>query len=184
MPRRIVEPLLEACKLLFRTDVEEELQDRCAILYQNFFEVVYQIVALRPYPAFHELVHSHHEDVLVMGPIENHDFAFLGRAQVGPPEKIMSGLVLARLLEPEYERPLWIHSAEYMPNDAVLAGGIKRLQHNEKRLAAVRVKQVLQLVHAFHIGLDLRQSLLMTFVLAAVGGVNFRQPNLRTGLDH
>ena len=39
-----------------------------------------------------------------------------------------------------------VHSAEYVPNDPVLAGGIEGLQHNEKRLAAVRVKQILQLV--------------------------------------
>src|SRR5947209_2530331 len=71
-----------------------------------------------------------------------------------------------------------------MPNDAVLAGGVERLQHDEQGLAAVRVKQVLQLVHAFDMGLDLRQSLLMGLVLAGVGRIDFRQPNLRTEFDH
>src|SRR3984893_12920057 len=71
-----------------------------------------------------------------------------------------------------------------MPNDAVLAGRVERLQHDEKGLATVRVKQVLQLVHAFDMGLDLGQSLLVGLVLARVGRIDFRQPNLRSGLDH
>ena len=55
----------------------------------------------------------------------------------------------------------WVHAAEYVPNDAVLAGGVERLQYDKKGLAAVRVKQVLQLVHAFDVFLDLGESFLM-----------------------
>jgi hypothetical protein len=35
------------------------------------------------------------------------------------------------------------------------AGGVERLQHDKQGLVAVRVKQVLQLVHAFDIFLDI-----------------------------
>jgi hypothetical protein len=41
-------------------------------------------------------------------------------------------------------RSLRVHPAEYMPDGAVLAGRVERLQHDEEGLAAVRVKQVLQ----------------------------------------
>src|SRR6266446_7763125 len=100
------------------------------------------------------------------------------------PEEIVRGFLFARLLESEDERPLRVHSAEHMPNDAVLAGRVERLQHDKKGLAAVRVKQVLQLVHAFDMGLDFGQSLFVGLVLAGVGRIDFRQPNLRSWLDH
>jgi hypothetical protein len=45
-------------------------------------------------------------------------------------------------------------ATEQVPNDAVLANRIKRLQYDKQRLVAVRVKQVLQLVHSLDIGLD------------------------------
>src|SRR5262249_13939463 len=61
---------------------------------------------------------------------------------------------------------------------------VERLQHDQKGLVAVRVKQVLQLVHALGMLLDLGQSLLVGLVLAGVGRIDFRQPNLRSGLDH
>src|SRR5262249_5464651 len=102
-----------------------------------------------------------------MGSIENDHFAFARIALVGAPEKIVRGLPVARLLESEDRCPLWVHSAEHMPDDAVRAGGVKSLQDDEKGLIAVRVKQVLQFVHALDMGLDLRQSLLMGLVLAS-----------------
>jgi len=76
-------------------------------------------------------------------------------AHMRTPDKIMSSLLFARLLESEHKRSLRVHSAEYVPNDPVLAGGIEGLQHNKKGLAAVRVKQVLQLVQALDVFLDL-----------------------------
>src|SRR5262249_5571314 len=119
-----------------------------------------------------------------MRPIEDHHFAFGRRAQVRAPEKVVRGFLFARLLESEDEGPLRIHPAEHMPDGAVLAGRIERLQHHEKGLAAVRVKQVLQLVHALGVLLDLGERLLRSLVLADVGSIDFRQPNLRSRLDH
>src|SRR5262249_7585148 len=113
-------------------------------------------------------------DVLVVGSVKNDHFAFARSALVGAPEKIVIGLLFARLLESEDRRPLRVHSAEHVPDDAVLAGGVKSLQDDEKGLIAVRVEQVLQFGHAFDMGLDLRQSLLMGLVLAGVGGIDFR----------
>src|SRR6516225_8044251 len=119
-----------------------------------------------------------------MRPIEDHHFALGRGAQVRAPKEVVGKFLFARLLESEDEGPLRIHSAEYMPNGAVLAGRVERLQHHEKGLAAVRVKQVLQLVHALGMLLDLGERLLMSLVLADVGSIDFRQPNLRSGLDH
>ena len=90
-----------------------------------------------------------------MRSIEDHHLAFAWRTQVGAPEEIVRGLLFARLLEAEDRCPFRVHAAEHVPNDAVLAGGVERLQHDKKRLVAVRVKQVLQLVHAFDVLLDL-----------------------------
>src|SRR5215813_8222455 len=100
------------------------------------------------------------------------------------PEEIVGKFLFARLLESEDEGSLRIHPAEHMPDGTVLAGSIERLQYDQKGLAAVRVKQVLQLVHALGMLLDLGERLLMSLVLADVGSIDFRQPNLRSGLDH
>ena len=93
-----------------------------------------------------------------MRSIEDHHLAFAWRMQVGAPEEIVRGLLFARLLEAEDRCPLWVHAAEYVPNDAVLAAGVERLQYDKKGLVAVRVKQVVQLVHAFDVFLDLELS--------------------------
>src|SRR5271154_1097272 len=132
---------------------------------------------------FHELVYSHHEDVLVMRSIENHYFAFAWRALMGAPEEIVSGLDLARLLEAEDRCPFRVHAAEEMSDHPVLAGGVERLQYDEKGLITVGVKQVLQLVHAFDMFEDLGCGVLMGLVFARVRGIDFRQMDLRARFD-
>ena len=86
-----------------------------------------------------------------MRPIEDHDLALAWCPKMGAPEKIVSDLVLARLLECERERPLRLHSTEHVANDAIFAGGVKRLEYDEKGLVAIRIKQILQLVHALDV---------------------------------
>jgi hypothetical protein len=76
MPRGIVEPLFEARKLLLRTDMEIEFQYGCVGSRQACFEIVYQFVSLRPHPMWHQLVHPHHQDILIIGAIEDHHLAF------------------------------------------------------------------------------------------------------------
>src|SRR5262245_36181081 len=122
----------------------------------------------------HELVHAHHEDILVMGSVEDHYLALARRALVGSPEEVVRGLLLAQLLEPIDERSLRVHSAEHMPDGAILAGSVERLEHDQKRLAAVGVEEVLQLVHALDMFLDLGQSLLMRLMLSCVRSIDFR----------
>src|SRR5262245_50387147 len=105
--------------------MEEELQDSCAAQRQHCFEVVYEIIPLRPDRVLHELVHPNHENIFIVGSIEDYHLAFTGRAEVSAPQKIVSSLIIVRLLESEDKRPLRVHSAEDVPDDAVLAGGVE-----------------------------------------------------------
>ena len=57
------------------------------------------------------------------------------------PDKVVGNLFPARLLETDDECSLRVHSAEYLSNDAVLAGGIKGLD-DEQRLVGICIKQV------------------------------------------
>ena len=80
-----------------------------------------------------------------MRSIKDHDLTLAWRTQMRTPDKVVGNLLPAWLLETEDECSLRVHSAEYMSNDAVLAGGIKGLQHDKQRLIAICIKQVLQL---------------------------------------
>ena len=44
-------------------------------------------------------MHAHHQHILIVGPVEDHDFPPPRRAQVGAPEEVVGGFELARLLE-------------------------------------------------------------------------------------
>src|SRR5262245_52277151 len=99
MTRWIVEPLLEARQLLFGADVEEELQDGRAVQRQHGFKVVYQVKPLRPYRLRHQLMNSNHQNVFVIGSIEDHGLTSAGRAEVRAPEEVVRGFVFAGLLE-------------------------------------------------------------------------------------
>src|SRR5262249_7381178 len=130
-PRRILEARLEARELLVGTDMKVELQDRRVVARQHRFEVVDLFKALRPDRMVDELVHARHEDVLVIGSIEDRYLAFGGRMLVGAPKEIVRGFVFARLLECENAYPLRVHAAEDVANDAVFAGRVERLQDDE-----------------------------------------------------
>jgi len=183
IPRRIVESLGEAGQLLLRADVEVELQDARAVCHQHLLEVVDQVVAFRPHRMRDELVHAHHQDILVMRTVEDNHLAFARRAEVGAPEKVVRGFLLAGLLESEHRRALRVHPAEHVPDDPIFAGRVERLQCDEQRLIAVGVQQVLQLRHAFDVPGDLGSGRVMGLVFARVGRIDLRQAHLRTGLD-
>jgi hypothetical protein len=69
----------------------------------------------------------------------------------------------------ELKRPLRIHPGENVPNSTVLPAGIERLQDDEERSTSIGVEQVLQLLHALDVSLDVRQSLVVALVPARVG---------------
>lgn len=66
----------------------------------------------------------------------------------------MRRFVLARLLEAVKECALRVHSTKDMSNDAVFSSSVEGLQYHEHGLVAVRVKQILQLLHALDMFLD------------------------------
>src|SRR5271163_508807 len=132
MPRRIIEPLLEALELLLGADVEKEFDDARTVGAEHLLKVVDQIVAFRPHGFRDQLVHARDQDVLVVRSVENHDVSLAWRVLMDPPEEIVSGLKDRRLLEAKDEGSLRIHSIEYVAHDAILAAGIERLQDHQE----------------------------------------------------
>jgi hypothetical protein len=61
---------------------------------------------------------------------------------------------------------------KYVPDRAVLPGGVERLQHHQQGLTAVRIEQVLQLLHALEMLCNLGGGLLMALVFAFVGWID------------
>jgi hypothetical protein len=83
----------------------------------------------------------------------------------------VGSLGLARLFESEDECSLRVHPAEHMANDPVFARRVKPPQHHQKGLVVVGVEQVLQLAHAFDMGLDFGESLFLALLLARITAV-------------
>src|SRR5262245_21142358 len=127
-------------------------------------------------------MHSNYQNVFVIRPIEDHNFAFARRSQVSAPEKVASSLVFAWLLECEDGCPLWVHSREKVPNDAVFASRIERLQNYKKGFIIARVEEVLQLGHPLDVRLDLVHSPFVALVLPREGRIDLCQANLGTGV--
>ncbi len=132
VPRRVIEPLLEALELLLGADVEIELENARAVLDEHFLEVVDQLVAVRPHRLRDQLVHAHHQYVLIVRSVEDHDLPFARRTHVGAPQEVVGGIELTRLLEAKDPRPLRIHGAEHVAHHAVLATGVERLQNDQQ----------------------------------------------------
>ena len=120
----------------------------------------------------HQAVHAHDEHVLIMRAVEDHHFAFPRRSKMGAPEEIVGQLKFARLFEAENRGPLRVHAAKQVAHDPILAGSIERLQHDEQRLVAVCIKEVLQLVHALHVLSNRGHGLLVRCVLAVAGSAS------------
>src|SRR5271166_3578394 len=120
---RVVETPTEAYELLLWADVQEELEDVRAVLEKALFEIIDQLIT--PLPDFlgNKLVYTHHEDVLVLRPIENDDLAFLRRLLLDAPEKVMLRLLFRGRFESMDARALWVHRAEDVIDGSVLPGG-------------------------------------------------------------
>src|SRR5579862_1263433 len=92
-------------------------------------------------------MHAHDQNVLIVRPVENHYLAVSRRNLMRAPEEIMGELLLGGLLELKDGSPLRIESRKEMTNGAILSGRVEALQHNQQRLAGIRIKQILQLRH-------------------------------------
>jgi hypothetical protein len=72
-----------------------------------------------------QLVHAHHQHILVVRPVENNGLPFDGGAQEGAPRKVMRGCEPAGLLEAEDRCALGVHRAENVAYDVVLAARVE-----------------------------------------------------------
>src|SRR5271170_2087427 len=131
MAHRIVQPCLEARELLVGRNVKEELDDERVVGPQLPLEIVDQIIALRPNLFGHDLVHPRNQHVFIMGAVENYHLAVSGSLTMNAPEEIVSQLLRGRLLEADYRTSLRVHPIDHVTADAVLAGGVDSLEHDQ-----------------------------------------------------
>ena len=137
-------------------------------------------------PQQHFRMHAHHQHLLVMGAVEDADMSALRQPLGGAPEEIMCEFLVARRLERMDLAALRIDGAHHVLDDAVLAGRVHALQHDQHRPAAVRVEPLLQFTQPLDV---LRQhrlaALLVMSDAAGVGGVDSRRdetcPDRRCG---
>ena len=90
-------------------------------------------------------MHAHHQRLFVVRAVEDADAASLRYADGGTPEEIVREFLVARRLERVHIAALRVEARHDVVDDAVLAGGIHPLQHDEQRPAAVGIEALLQL---------------------------------------
>jgi len=113
-------------------DVEEALHYRRPGLGEELLEGVDVAVAGAPDGLRDELVDAGHEDVLVVGAIEDRELAACRRMRVHPPQEVVAERLPARLLEGRDLGPERVQAAEDVRDGPVLAGGVDPLQHDEE----------------------------------------------------
>ena len=168
MSRGIVDPRLQALPLLVLADVQEELQNRDAVLGQDPLERVDLLVPLRPDRPGHELVNAHDEDVLVVGAVEDADLAALRDPLVNPPEEVVPGLLDRRFLEGGHAASLGVQSGHDVGDRSVLARRVHRLEDDQNGSPAFGVETELQLSQALEV---LEERLLGPLLVADIRGV-------------
>ena len=87
----------------------------------------------------------HHQNFFVIGAIENADRPAPRQARPRAPEKIVLQLLLARRLEAVHLASLRIDPGHHVLDDAVLAGRVHTLQHDQHCPTILRVKPLLQI---------------------------------------
>ena len=101
LPSGIVEPLLEAGKLLVLRDVEKEFQDRRVVgVVEKLLPLVDEVVARLPDWLGHELVHAHDQHILVVRAIEYRDLALGRRMRMDAPQEVVRLLFGVGCLKP------------------------------------------------------------------------------------
>jgi hypothetical protein len=85
-----------------------------------------------PHLRRYERVHARHEDVLIVRPVEDDDFAGSRNLPVYPPQEVVGGFELSRFAECSHPRAARIEPAKHMTDRPVLAGRVHGLEHDEK----------------------------------------------------
>src|SRR5579871_482457 len=153
---RLVEALHEALLLLLARQMQKELENDRPLPGEVILEARDIEQPLVPDALAHELrrqllllqdilVYTHHEDLLVVGSVENPDPPPLGQALDVAPEKIVVEVLRRGLLERKDLAALRIHPRHHVLDGPVLAGRVHRLEHQEQRPAPLGIKDVLLL---------------------------------------
>src|SRR5262245_42182422 len=183
-----IEPLHEPLALLLPRDVEEELEDDGSLPGQVVLEVrdVGQPLvpdALRhelrgePLPVQDLLVDAHHEDLLVVGAVEDADPAALGEAPHVSPHEVVVELLRGGLLEGEHLAALRIDARHHVLDGAVLAGRVHGLEDEQHGPAVLCVEHGLLLGEPGCAALEELGRLLLVQLLAErVARVDVLQP--------
>ena len=108
------------------------------------------------------LMHADHQDLLIVGTVEDADTATLGQVLVATPEIIVVEVLGRWRLERHHLAALRIDAGHHMLDGAILASGVHRLEDEEHGPAVLRVEPVLQLGQGLHTAL---QALLGTWLV-------------------
>ena len=138
----VVEPLLQPLALLVLRDVEEHLDDRRALVDEHPLPGDDVPGAALPHLLRRKLEHPHGDDVLVVGAVEDADLAAGREHGVDAPEVVVRELGRGRRLERGDRAALRVDALEDAPDDAVLAGGVEPLEHEQDASACPRRRGV------------------------------------------
>ena len=122
-------------------------------------------------------MHADNQNIFVMRAIKNGDFAPSRSRGLNTPEKVVSELFLGRLLEVCNTASVGIHRAYDMPDDSILAAGIKGLKNNEQRALSFRKQALLKIAHLQSQVFDFLQRFVLV-VFAPVARIEITQANV------
>ena len=161
----VVDPFKEALLLLLRRNMEKKFADEHAVVAQIALEATDVPKAVLP-DVFRDqlggefllleqcLMHADHQDLLIVGTVEDTDAAALGQVRGATPEIIVVELLSRRPLERHHLAALRIDAGHHMLDGAILASGVHGLEEEEHGPAVLRVEHVLQLGEGLHPGLQ------------------------------
>jgi hypothetical protein len=95
-------------------------------------------------------VHTRHEHILVVAPVEDGDLAFAWETLLGAPQEVLLQLLAGRLPKVVYPEAPRVDSEQHLPDGRVLAGGIHGLKDQEHRVRRIR-KLPLELVYGIDV---------------------------------
>ena len=141
---RLLLPLQQAHLLLLGGDVQKELEHDGAVADQQPLEVVDLLEARPPDARWRQLVHPHHQHVLVVGAVEDGDPPPGRGVGVDAPEKVVVQLLGARHPEGGHVHAARVEPAHHALDCAVLARGVPSLEHQQQAMGAGREHQLLE----------------------------------------